>query len=121
MGTARYLKEKNPALKAAIVEPEGSILNGGEPRSHRTEGIGMEFLPPFMDRTFFDAIHTIPDDAAFKRLAEAARLEGLLIGSSSGAALEASLREAKQAKPGTHIVTIFPDSSERYLSRSIYS
>ncbi|MED4967808.1 PLP-dependent cysteine synthase family protein [Heyndrickxia coagulans] len=121
MGTARYLKERNPALKAAIVEPEGSILNGGEPRSHRTEGIGMEFLPPFMDRTFFDAIHTIPDDAAFKRLAEAARLEGLLIGSSSGAALEASLREAKQAKPGTHIVTIFPDSSERYLSRSIYS
>ncbi|MED4943208.1 cysteine synthase family protein [Heyndrickxia coagulans] len=121
MGTARYLKEKNPALKAAIVEPEGSILNGGEPRSHRTEGIGMEFLPSFMDRTFFDAIHTIPDDAAFKRLAEAARLEGLLIGSSSGAALEASLREAKQAKPGTHIVTIFPDSSERYLSRSIYS
>ncbi|KGT39416.1 cysteine synthase [Heyndrickxia coagulans P38] len=121
MGTARYLKEKNPALKAAIVEPEGSILNGGEPRSHRTEGIGMEFLPPFMDRTFFDAIHTIPDEAAFKRLAEAARLEGLLIGSSSGAALEASLREAKQAKPGTHIVTIFPDSSERYLSRSIYS
>ncbi|MBF8417545.1 PLP-dependent cysteine synthase family protein [Heyndrickxia coagulans] len=121
MGTARYLKEKNPALKAAIVEPEGSILNGGEPRSHRTEGIGMEFLSPFMDRTFFDAIHTIPDDAAFKRLAEAARLEGLLIGSSSGAALEASLREAKQAKPGTHIVTIFPDSSERYLSRSIYS
>lgn len=121
MGTARYLKEKNPALKAAIVEPEGSILNGGDPRSHRTEGIGMEFLPSFMDRTFFDAIHTIPDDAAFKRLAEAARLEGLLIGSSSGAALEASLREAKQAKPGTHIVTIFPDSSERYLSRSIYS
>ncbi|UZH05887.1 PLP-dependent cysteine synthase family protein [Heyndrickxia coagulans] len=121
MGTARYLKEKNPDLKAAIVEPEGSILNGGEPRSHRTEGIGMEFLPPFMDRAFFDAIHTIPDDTAFKRLAEAARLEGLLIGSSSGAALEASLREAKQAKPGTHIVTIFPDSSERYLSRSIYS
>jgi len=121
MGTARYLKEKNPGLKAAIVEPEGSILNGGEPRSHRTEGIGMEFLPPFMDRTFFDAIHTIPDDAAFKRLAEAARLEGLLIGSSSGAALEASLREAKQAKPGTHIATIFPDSSERYLSCSIYS
>lgn len=121
MGTARYLKERNPALKAAIVEPEGSILNGGEPRSHRTEGIGMEFLPPFMDRAFFDAIHTIPDDTAFKRLAEAARLEGLLIGSSSGAALEASLREAKQAKPGTHIVTIFPDSSERYLSRSIYS
>ncbi|GER70616.1 cysteine synthase [Weizmannia acidilactici] len=121
MGTARFLKEKNPDLKAVVVEPEGSILNGGEAHGHRTEGIGMEFLTPFMDRSYFDVIHTISDDAAFKRLAEAARLEGLLIGSSSGAALEASLREAQRAKPGTHIVTIFPDSSERYISSGIYS
>ncbi|MED0660266.1 MULTISPECIES: cysteine synthase family protein [Bacillus] len=121
MGTARYLKEKNPQIKTVIVEPEGSILNGGEPGSHRTEGIGMEFLPPFIDKKYFDAIHTIPDEDAFFRLAEVARKEGLLVGSSSGAALEASLKEAEIAKPGTNIVTIFPDSSERYLSSGIYS
>ncbi|MDH5160760.1 PLP-dependent cysteine synthase family protein [Heyndrickxia oleronia] len=120
MGTSRYLKEKLPHIKTVIVEPEGSILNGGEAGSHRTEGIGMEFLPPFIDRDYFDFIHTISDKDAFFRLAEIGRKEGLLIGSSSGAALEACIREAKQAKPGTNIVTIFPDSSERYISSGIY-
>ncbi|GIN39092.1 MULTISPECIES: PLP-dependent cysteine synthase family protein [Heyndrickxia] len=120
MGTSRFLKEKLPHIKTVIVEPEGSILNGGEAGSHRTEGIGMEFLPPFIDRGYFDFIHTISDKDAFFRLAEIGRNEGLLIGSSSGAALEACLREAKQAEPGTNIVTIFPDSSERYISSGIY-
>ncbi|PTY77421.1 cysteine synthase [Heyndrickxia sporothermodurans] len=120
MGTSRFLKEKLPNIKTVVVEPEGSILNGGESGSHRTEGIGMEFLPPFIDREYFDEIHTISDEDAFFRLAEIARKEGLLVGSSSGAALEACLREAGQAKPGTNIVTIFPDSSERYISSGIY-
>jgi O-acetylserine dependent cystathionine beta-synthase len=120
MGTSRFSKEKLPHIKTVIVEPEGSILNGGEAGSHRTEGIGMEFLPPFIDRDYFDFIHTISDKDAFFRLAEIGRNEGLLIGSSSGAALEACLREAKQAEPGTKIVTIFPDSSERYISSGIY-
>jgi O-acetylserine dependent cystathionine beta-synthase len=121
MGTSRYLKEKNPHVKTVIVEPVGSILNGGKSCPHRTEGIGMEFLPPFMEKSFFDQIYTIPDETAFARLAEVARKEGLLVGSSSGAALEAALREAEKAKPGTNIVTIFPDSSERYISSNIYS
>lgn len=121
MGTARYLKEKNPSIKTVIVEPEGSILNGGEAGPHRTEGIGMEFLPDYMDRSYFNTIHTISDDDAFARVAELAVKSGLLVGSSSGAAFEASLREAKNAKPGTNIVTIFPDSSERYLSKDIYT
>ncbi|MED1202298.1 PLP-dependent cysteine synthase family protein [Heyndrickxia acidicola] len=121
MGTSRYLKEKIPHIKTVIVEPEGSILNGGKSGPHRTEGIGMEFLPPFMEKSYFDQIYTIPDDVAFARLADAARQEGLLVGSSSGAALEAALREAEQAKPGTNIVTIFADSSERYISSGIYS
>ncbi|MBS4175016.1 cysteine synthase family protein [Bacillus sp. FJAT-49736] len=120
MGTSRYLKERLPNVKTVIVEPEGSIINGGKSGPHRTEGIGMEFLPPFMDRNYFDAIHTIPDDIAFTRLAELAKQEGLLVGSSSGAAMEAALREAAQAQPGTNIVTIFPDSSERYISSKIY-
>ena len=119
-GTARYLKEKNPQVKTIIAEPQGSILNGGDPGPHKTEGIGMEFLPDFMDQSLFDAIYTITDERAFARLAEIAKYEGLLVGSSSGVALEAALKEAELAKPGTNIVTIFPDSSERYLSTGIY-
>jgi cystathionine beta-synthase (O-acetyl-L-serine) len=120
MGTATFLKEKNPNIKTVIVEPEGSILNGGEPGPHKTEGIGMEFLPDYMDPSYFDAIHTIRDEDAFRRVKELAAKEGLLVGSSSGAAFHAALLEAEKAKPGTNIVVIFPDSSERYLSKKIY-
>lgn len=120
MGTSRYLKEQNQRIKTVIVEPEGSILNGGNPGSHRTEGIGMEFLPFYMDKNYFDGIHTINDETAFLRVKELAITEGLLVASSSGAAFEAALREAEKAKPGTKIITIFPDSSERYLSQGIY-
>ncbi|MBB5354615.1 O-acetylserine dependent cystathionine beta-synthase [Anoxybacillus mongoliensis] len=120
MGTAQFLKEKNAQIKTVIVEPEGSILNGGAPGPHRTEGIGMEFLPPYMDTSYFDAIHTILDDDAFRRVKELAQKEGLLVGSSSGAAFHAALLEAEQAEEGTNIVVVFPDSSERYLSKHIY-
>ncbi len=120
MGTARYLKEKNENVKTVIVEPEGSILNGGESGPHKTEGIGMEFLPAYMDSSYFNSIHTVMDVDAFQRVAELARKEGLLVGSSSGAALHAALIEAQSAQPGQNIVTIFADSSERYLSKKIY-
>jgi O-acetylserine dependent cystathionine beta-synthase len=120
MGVARYLKEKNPQVKTVIVEPEGSILNGGEPGPHKTEGIGMEFLPTYMDTSYFDEIYTIYDVESFDYVKELARREGLLVGSSSGTALAAALKEARKAKPGTNIVTIFADSSERYLSKKIY-
>jgi cystathionine beta-synthase (O-acetyl-L-serine) len=120
MGTARYLKEKNPSIKTVIVEPEGSILNGGESGPHKTEGIGMEFLPSYMDPTYFDDVYTITDAVAFKALKELALKEGLLVASSSGAAFAAAVEEAKKAEKGTNIVTIFPDSSERYLSQGIY-
>ncbi|WP_139693101.1 PLP-dependent cysteine synthase family protein [Sporolactobacillus terrae] len=119
-GTADYLKKRNPEIKTVVVEPVGSILNGGAPAEHRTEGIGMEFIPSFVKTEYFDEIYTISDEDAFKRLKEAAALEGLLIGSSSGSALHAALLEAEKAKPGTTIVVIFPDSSERYLSQRIY-
>ena len=120
MGVAKYLKEKNKNIKTAIVEPEGSILNNDKPRPHKTEGIGMELIPEYMDVNLFDAIHTISDEDAFKRVKELAIKEGLLIGSSSGAALHAALAEASIAPAGTNIVTVFPDSSERYLSKKIY-
>lgn len=120
MGTAQYLKEQNSSIKTVIVEPEGSILNGGQPGPHKTEGIGMEFVPSYMDTSYFDDIHTIKDDLAFKAVQELAVREGLLVGSSSGAAFMAALKEAQKAEPGTNILTIFPDSSERYLSKKIY-
>jgi len=120
MGTARYLKSKKQAVKTVIVEPEGSILNGGPSGPHLTEGIGMEFLPDYMDKSYFGAIHTITDKEAFMAVRELAKTEGLLVGSSSGAAFIAALREAETAKPGSHIVTVFADSSERYMSQQIY-
>lgn len=120
MGTARFLKDQNQAIKTVIVEPEGSILNGGASGPHLTEGIGMEFLPDYMDEELFDAIHTISDRDAFAALKELAVKEGLLVGSSSGAAFQAALREAAAAEPGSHIVTVFADSSERYMSQDIY-
>ncbi|MDN3427802.1 cysteine synthase family protein [Microbacterium sp. APC 3898] len=120
MGTARYLKSKKQAIKTVIVEPEGSILNGGPSGPHLTEGIGMEFLPDYMDDRYFEAIYTITDKEAFMAVRELAKNEGLLVGSSSGAAYVAALREAEAAKPGSHIVTVFADSSERYMSQDIY-
>ncbi|MCY7917810.1 O-acetylserine dependent cystathionine beta-synthase [Bacillus vallismortis] len=119
-GTASFLKERNPTVKTVIVEPEGSILNGGEPHAHKTEGIGMEFIPGYMNESHFDEIYTVTDGDAFRLVKEAAEKEGLLIGSSSGAALYAALEEAKKASAGTNIVTVFPDSSDRYISKQIY-
>lgn len=120
MGTSNFLKSQKADIKTVIVEPEGSILNGGEAGTHLTEGIGMEFLPNFMDRSFFDAIHTVSDQNAFNQLQALSKEEGLLVGSSSGAAFYAALKEAEVTKQGSHIVTIFPDSSERYLSQRVY-
>lgn len=121
MGSANYFKAQKLQVKTVIVEPKGSIIAGGKPGPHKTEGIGMEFLPDYMNREYMDAIHTVPDEDAFRLVGELAKSEGLLVGSSSGAAMFAALEEAKIAKPGTTIVTIFPDGSDRYLSNGIYS
>ncbi|MFC4076022.1 PLP-dependent cysteine synthase family protein [Salinithrix halophila] len=119
MGCARYLKERNPDIKTVIVEPEGSILTG-KPGPHKTEGIGMELMPGYMDPSYFDGIHMVTDRDAFDMVKELSKREGLLAASSSGAAFCAALREAEKAPSGTNIVVIFPDSSERYLSQQIY-
>ncbi|QKG83768.1 cysteine synthase A [Kroppenstedtia pulmonis] len=120
MGVARYLKEQNPDVKTVIVEPQGSILGGGEPGPHKTEGIGMEFLPDYMNPAYFDAVHTVLDRDAFKMVRELASREGMLVASSSGAAFYAALQEAESASAGTNIVVLFPDGSDRYLSQNIY-
>ncbi|MBY7143010.1 cysteine synthase family protein [Virgibacillus sp. NKC19-3] len=121
MGSAQYLKERSPDVKTVIVEPEGSIIAGGKPGAHLTEGIGMEFMPEYMDYSYMDQIHTVSDNDAFRLVQELAKTEGILVGSSSGSAMYAALQEAKNAKPGMNIVTVFPDGSDRYLSKHIYS
>ncbi len=87
---------------------------------HRTEGIGVEFVPPFFKDITIDQTLTISDADAFKQVKALARTQGLFVGSSSGAALAASLKVAETLPPNSNIVTIFPDSSERYLSENIY-
>lgn len=120
-GVAKYFNEYDPETKTIVVEPEGSILNGGPAHAHRTEGIGVEFVPPFFKHVRIDQTMTISDSRAFQQVQYAAKHLGLFIGSSSGAALAASLETAKVLPPHSNIVTIFPDSSERYLSTNIYN
>jgi len=119
-GVARFLKQRNPSLKACIVEPTGSVLRGGAPSPHKTEGIGVEYIYPTLDMSLVDEIYTVTDEDAFAMVKALAAREGCLVGSSSGAAFWAALQEAKQHGPGTSMVVIFPDSSERYLSKQIY-
>lgn len=119
-GTAQALQAAQPDVYTVAVEPAGSILNGGPAHPHRTEGIGVEQRPPFFDQVRVDQVQTISDDAAFSEVKRAARELGLLIGSSSGAALAASLAVAEQLPAHATIVTIFPDGSDRYLSEGIY-
>ncbi|WP_017471182.1 PLP-dependent cysteine synthase family protein [Amphibacillus jilinensis] len=119
-GTAKYFKEKKDQIKTVIVEPEGSIIGGGKPGPHKTEGIGMEVIPPYMNENHFDDIYTVSDQDAFNYVTVLGKREGLLVGSSSGAAMYAAVQEAKKAGANTNIVTVFPDSSERYLSKKIY-
>lgn len=119
-GIAKYLKEQNSATQTIVAEPEGSILNGGPAHPHRTEGIGVEFVPPFFKEVQIDQTLTIPDQAAFSQVKQLARTQGLFVGSSSGAALAASLRVVEHLPQNSRIVTVFPDSSERYMSEHIY-
>ena len=120
-GVTRFLKEKNPALIAVVVEPQGSILQGGEPGPHEVEGIGASFIPEVLDLSLADEIMMIEDQPAFEMVGRLAREEGLLAGSSAGAAVCATVRVARRLGPGKRVVTIIPDSSERYLSKGVYS
>ncbi len=119
-GTARYLKERIPAIRLIGVEPEGSILNGGDPGPHEIEGIGVEFIPPFFANLDIDGFETISDEEGFSYTRELAKKNGLLVGSSSGAAFVAALKEAQRLPEGSQVLTIFPDVADRYLSKGIY-
>lgn len=120
-GVARYLLERNPAIRLIGVEPEGSILNGGASHGHEIEGIGVEFIPEFLEGLPISGFATISDAEGFAMTRRLAKEHGVLIGSSSGAAMVAALSEVAKLPEGSHVVTIFPDAGDRYLSKEIYS
>ena len=101
------------------VETQGSILQGGEPGPHKVEGIGVSFIPANFDRSVTDRIIMVSDDDAFATVRQLARVEGVLAGSSSGANVFAALEVAKELGPGKRVITVVPDSAERYLSKGI--
>jgi len=119
-GVSKYLRERSENIKTIVVEPVGSIIAGGESGPHKTEGIGMEAIPDFMKDEYLDSIYTISDDEAFYYVTELAKKAGLYVGSSSGSVFAAAMKEAENLPENSTIVTIFPDSSERYLSTDIY-
>ncbi|PTG21630.1 PLP-dependent cysteine synthase family protein [Staphylococcus chromogenes] len=107
-------------IRCVVVEPRGSILSGNEKGRHDTEGIGVETWPTFLKREWIDAVEVVSDAKAFQHVKDLARYEGLLVGSSSGAALEGALQTAKRLEKGK-IVVVFPDGSDRYLSKNIFT
>lgn len=119
-GIARFMKEKLPKVHCVAVETEGSVLGGGLPGPHKVEGIGSSFIPKTFDPSVCDQIIMVSDKDAFDAVAQLARREGILGGSSAGANVFAAIQVAKKLGPGKRVVTIIPDAAERYLSKNIF-
>jgi cysteine synthase A len=120
-GITRAVKNVCPDVLCVLVEPEGSILGGGEPGPYRLEGIGQrEFIPPNLDRDVADEVLAVSDAEAFATVRELARTEGVLGGGSTGAAAAAARKVAERLGTGMRVVTLFPDGAERYMSQGIF-
>jgi cysteine synthase len=121
-GVGSVLKPRRPQLKMIAVEPEDSaVLSGGPPGPHRIQGIGAGFIPEILDTELIDEIVCIGNDTAIRTAREAARLEALTVGISSGAALAAALEVGKRAEmAGKTMVVVLPDFAERYLSTALF-
>lgn len=118
-GVAKYLKEKNKNIKAILADPKGSTMGGGIESCYDIEGIGNNFIPNTMDMKLVDDVIKISDKDAYDMVKLIALKEGLIVGSSSGAALSATLKLSDKIDKG-NIVTIFPDRGDRYFSKNIY-
>lgn len=121
-GTARFLKENNPDIKVVAVEPAASpYLSEGRAGAHKIQGIGAGFLPETLDLSLIDEIITVTDEESYEYAREIAKTEGLLVGISSGAALAGAIKlAARPENRGNTIVTILPDTGERYLSSGLF-
>ena len=121
-GVAKYLRERNPNVECYVVEPQGSILKGGEAGPHEVEGIGASsFIPPVLDMSLANDVIRVDDDPAFDMVARLAKEEGVLGASSAGANVTAALEVAQRLGRGKRVVTLIPDASERYMSKGIYT
>lgn len=122
-GTAKYLKEKNPNIKIVAVEPASSpLLSEGKAGPHKIQGIGANFVPEILDTDLYDEVLTVTDDDAYKAANAIAKLEGILVGISSGAAVSAAAKIGKRPEnAGKNIVTVLPDSGDRYMSSGVFA
>lgn len=122
-GVGQVLKERKPGVKMFAVEPEESaILNGGQPGPHKIQGIGANFVPTVLDTEVYDEVLDIDAETSMNRAREVARSEGLLVGISSGAAIEAAARiGAREEFAGKLIVVVVPSFGERYLTTPLYA
>jgi cysteine synthase A len=119
-GVANFLKEKDRNILTVAVETEGSVLQGGEPGPHKVEGIGASFIPATFDAELADEIVRVSDADAFAMVMRLAAEEGVLAGSSAGAMVHAALDAAERLGSNKRVVTLIPDSAERYLSKKIF-
>ena len=121
-GTAKYLKEKNPALRVVAVEPAGSpVLSGKNAGAHGLQGIGDGFVPEILDTSLIDEVIAVTEEEAYSAGREVSRTDGVFTGISAGAALYAARRLAERADDaGKNIVVIIPDTGARYLSTSLF-
>ena len=116
-GVGEVLKSKNPSVKIVAVEPAASpVLSGGQPGPHKIQGIGAGFVPDVLNVKIIDGIVKVADIEAYQTARLLSRKEGILVGFSSGAACFAALKVARDLGEGKVVVTVFPDTGERYLS-----
>src|SRR3990167_1382267 len=116
-GVGEVLKEKNPKIKVVAIEPETSaVLSGGKPGPHKIQGIGAGFIPETLNRKVIDEVVKVSDNDAYRTAQRLAKEEGLFVGISSGAAAFAAVKVAKGLGKAKTVVTILPDTGERYFS-----
>ena len=121
-GAGRYLKQQNYKIKLVAVEPAASpLLEGGAPGPHGIQGIGANFIPRVLDTRLYDEVVPVTEEEAYTAVRDLARLEGLLVGISSGAAVAAAARvAARPESQGKTLAVILPDGGERYLSTALF-